>query len=114
MNNTPGTITLDEKYYIDVDALNFILKRIKVTAGTTKDGKENVNAGKRCDVTVGYLGSLEDALNRYTNELIKNDVHGSATDVSLSQLQTILEDIKTAVTRLSLTLNVKQEGNADG
>lgn len=113
MNNIPGTITLDEKYYIDVDALNFILKRIKVTADTTKDGEKNVNAGKRCDITLGYLGSLEDALNRYTNELIKNAIHGSTTDVSIGLLQTILEDIKTAVTGLSLTLNVKQEGNAE-
>ena len=113
MNNIPGTITLDEDYYIDVDALNFILKQSKVTAEFTSKGEPNKNAGQHCDVTLGYFGSLEDALNHYSNELIKSGIHNSATAIYLEDIKVILEEIKTAVTKLSLTLNVKQEGKAE-
>lgn len=113
MNNIPGTITLDEHYYIDIDALNLMLKKVKVTAEKTSKGEPNKNAGQRCDVTLGYFGSLELALDKYSKELIKNGIHNSATDISLSQLQTTLNEIKTTITKLSLSLNVKQEGKAE-
>ena len=109
MNNTPGTITLDEDYYIDVDSLNFMLKKIKITADVTKDGTQNKNAGRRCDVTIGYCGTLENALDLYSRELIRNGIHNSVTALSIEDMKVILHDIKTAVTGWPLTLNVKKE-----
>lgn len=111
--NSPGTITLDEQYYIDVDPLNFILKKVKVTADKSSTGKVNKNAGRRCDITIGYCGTLENALNLYSRELMRNGIHNSATALNLQRLEIILKDIKNAVTKLSLTLKDKQEDNRE-
>ena len=107
--NSPGTITLDEQYYIDVDPRNFILKKIKVTAGKASTGKVNKNAGRRCDITIGYCGTLENALNLYSRELMRNGIHNSAMALNLQRLEIILKDIKNTVTKVSLTLKDKQE-----
>lgn len=111
--NSPGTITLDEQYYIDVDPLNFMLKKVKVTADKTSTGKVNKNAGRRCDITIGYCGTLENALNLYSRELMRNGIHNSATALNSQRLEIMLKDIKNAVTNLSLTLKDKQEDNRE-
>lgn len=110
MLNIPGIITLDERYYIDVDPYNWILKQVKVTADTTSTGRPNKRAGQRCDVVIGYFPSLEQALNAYAEQILKESVSGSVAELNIDGVKSILEDIKIAITKLSLTLNAKQEG----
>lgn len=113
MNNIPGTITLDETHYIDIDPYNWILKESRLIPETDSKGNPNKSAGKQVDAVIGYYGKLEDALNAYSMRILKNRLSGSAAEISIDGLQTILKEIKTAVTRLSLTFKSKQGGNAE-
>jgi len=110
MNNLPGTITLDDRYYIDVDPYNWMLKETKITPSLDSKGRPNKQAGKRCDVVVGYCPSLVNALELYSERLFKEKVHCSVEPCEFDNVVAMLEEIKTAVTGLSLTLNVKKEG----
>lgn len=60
------TINLSYGYFIDIDPLNYILKRKYI--GESKDGKP-----KEVVKTYGYYGSVESALERYI-ELRQLDV----------------------------------------
>lgn len=110
MNNLPGIIILDDRYYIDVDPYNWMLKEVKITPPLDSKGRPNKQAGKRCDVVVGYCPSLVNALELYSEQLLKESVSGSVKPLNIDSIKTILAEIKTAVTGLSLTLNVKKEG----
>ena len=113
MNNIPGTITLDEHYYIDVDALNWILKEVKIIPPTDRRGKPNKNAGNHCDVVIGYYPKLDKALEAYSDMITKDTVMNSATAINVRSMIIQLQAIKNAITKLSLTLNVKQEDKAE-
>lgn len=109
MNNTPGTITLDENYYIDVDPLNWILKQVKVVPQTDKRGNPNKNAGNHCDAVIGYFPTLESALDSYISHAIKDAVTVTGDSWNIEEVKELLQEIKSAVTGLSLTLKVKKE-----
>ena len=109
MNNLSGTIKLDDTYFIEIDPYNFILKQIKITSDKTVSGKPNKNAGQPYNATLDYYPSLEVALDRYSKTLIKDGIHSADLGADVQTLQTILTEIKNAVTKLSLTVNVKRE-----
>lgn len=101
MNNIPGTISLDQDYYIDVDPLNFILKE-------RKSVKVGENKGKQYESTIGYFGSLESALDEYVTRQIKSGIQAS-NDWSVEDVFVLLDSLRGDIKNLSLTLNTKQE-----
>lgn len=113
MNNIPGTIILDGQHYIDVDPYNWILKQIKRIPENNSRGIPNKRAGQRCDAVLGYFPSLEQALDGYTEQVTKNGVVDSVTALNIAEVKVILQDIKNSVTKLSLTLNSKEDGGGE-
>jgi hypothetical protein len=107
MNNLTGKIRLDDRFYIDVDPYNWALCEIKTIPPTSKNGKPNKGAGKQIVKTWGYCSTLENALNLYAEVIAKESVDAFVGPISLSKLKTILGEVKSAVTKLSLTLKVE-------
>lgn len=113
MQNIPGTIVLDERYYIDVDPYNWILKEVKRIPENNSRGLPNKRAGQRCDAVIGNFPSLDKALDGYTQQILKSAVVDSVAVLNIAEVKVILQDIKNTVTRLSLTLNAKAEGGGE-
>jgi hypothetical protein len=114
MNNLPGTITLDKKYYISVDPLNWILKEIKVIPKYDRKGKPNKKAGNHCDAVIGYYSTLESALEAYTSRSIKDAILVTNDSWNIEEVKELLREVKSTVAKLPLTLKVEQEENNNG
>lgn len=114
MNNLTGKVKLDDRFYIDVGPYNWALCEIKTIPPTSKSGKPNKGAGKQIIKTRGYCSTLENALNLYAEVMAKESLGAFVEPVSIACLKTILGEVKSSVTRLSLTLKVENGGSKDG
>lgn len=60
-------VMLDDKYGIGSDENNFVLFEVKVK------GKDSKDVGGVYDVTIGYYGNLEQALQGYVRNSLRKD-----------------------------------------
>ena len=97
VNELAGTITLDDFYYIDVDALNWILKDVKVVPPTDRRGNPNKNAGNRCDTVIGYYPSLQSALTAYVNCTLQDAIQATGDSWSIDELKDLLKGINESI-----------------
>lgn len=85
-------IDLDNVYSIKSDENNFILVENKVK------GKDSVNVGEAYEVSSGYYGSLQAALNGYVrNYLRKNE--------DISNIRELIEAVNELHTTISKIVN---------
>lgn len=85
-------IDLDNVYSIKSDENNFILVENRVK------GKDSVNVGEAYEVSIGYYGSLQAALNGYVkNYLRKNE--------DISNIQELIEAVNELHTTISKLAN---------
>ena len=108
MNSISGKIKLDDHFFIDVDPYNWALREIKTIPAISSTGKPNKGAGKQINRVVGYYSKLEDALDSYAELLAKESISTLSEPASLTEVKTILEEVKNAVAKVSLTLKVGQ------
>lgn len=95
-------IVIDDTYCIDIEDLNWILKKLVVTADTLKSGIPAKNAGKPHEVIIGYFSSLKSALEHYVNSIEKDEVSKALEPVSIGNLETILLRIEKVCKGLKL------------
>lgn len=85
-------IDLDNVYSIKSDENNFILVENKVK------GKDSANVGEAYEVSIGYYGSLQAALNGYVrNYLRKNE--------DISNIRELIEAVNELHTTISKIVN---------
>lgn len=96
-------IEIDSTYFIEVDDLNWTLKKRVPYSAIRKDGSPSKNAGQMKTVTLGYYPNLEMVLGAYAYN-IENDVVADAQEpVNIEELKTILLRIESACKALKLT-----------
>ena len=84
-------VMLDERYGIGSDENSFVLFEVKVK------GKDSKDVGGVYDVTIGYYGSLEQALQGYVrNSLRRNDEINHLKELvnAIDKLNKTIKDIK--------------------
>lgn len=97
------TIQIDGTYFIQVDDLNWTLKKHVPYSGTRKDGSPSKNAGKMKTVTLGYYPNIEMALGAYAHSIENDAVVEAVEPVSIAGLLTMLKRIESACKALKLT-----------
>lgn len=95
-------IILDDTYFIEVDELNWALKKLVPVAATKKDGTPAKNAGKKKEVCAGYCHSLKQALEFYADRRAMDDVLEAVEPVNLRDLKLILETIESDCNALQI------------
>jgi len=108
MNNR---IEIDGTYFIDIDELNWILKKRVKVADRRRDGKPSKNAGKTYEKVIGYFGNLSHALTSYANCREMDEIVQCDEPVSVGKLLNVLESIETLCKNMKLTkTEVKKHG----
>lgn len=85
-------IIIDDRYFIETDRLNYILKERYISQKKKSYGKEVVN-------TIGYYNNLESLAERYLEEYQKA-VGGQSTVDLAGYVKLVVESNKTAVSAL--------------
>lgn len=99
MNNR---IKIDDTYFIEIDAYNWILKASVETKEKCVSGQPAKNAGKFHDITLGFYPSLESALKAYADHFEKDEISKAKWPVNTEELETILLGIESACSTLKL------------
>lgn len=95
MKKTNNTITIDDTYFIEVNAFNFTLMKLaEVTNKRT--GETRVD-----EVMVGHYGTLSTALQRYANEVIRDvGIIGSDVKELIQKIDSLEDFIKQQTPRI--------------
>lgn len=96
MPKRSNRIILDETYYIEIDPLNWILKKKR-------------KSQKSQDKVLGYYSNLENALLAYEEKMIQKACLDRDKEVYIREVIKLLGDIKSLVKSLAITLNFKYE-----
>ncbi len=94
MPKRSNRIILDSDYYIEIDSLNWILKKRR-------------KSPKSQDKVLGYYSTLENALLVYEEKMIKKACLDCDTEIYIHQVIKLLSDIKSLVKSLVITLDLK-------
>jgi hypothetical protein len=93
-------INIADNWYIDTDVTNFTLIRTEVITGNNSRGKRPLlqNIGKDREITVGYYGTLRQALDGYMNHCVKADL---TINADVLMLLSKLDEIRAAIERVA-------------
>ena len=94
MQKRSNRIILDDKYYIEVDPLNWILKKRR-------------NSPKSQSKVLGYYSTLENALCAYKDEATKKACLEHDTEIYIRKAIKLLNETKNLVKSLAITLDCK-------
>lgn len=97
------TIQIDGTYFIQVEELNWTLKKRVPYSAIRKDGSPSKNAGQMKALTLGYYPNLEMALGAYAHNVENDGVAEAQEPVNIEELKTILLRIERACKALKLT-----------
>ena len=111
MKNVNGKIKLDDRFYINIDPYCWTLYEVKTTPAYSSKGKPNKGAGKQITKAIGYYRKLEHALDKYVELKAKESFSTFSEPISISDVKTILSEIKNATERLAHKLKVELEEN---
>ena len=113
MKNVSGKIKLDDRFYIYVDPYCWaLLYEVKTIPAYSSKGKPNKCAGKQITKAIGYYRKLEHALDKYVELKAKESLSTFSEPISISDVKTILSEIKNATERLAHKLNVEIGGES--
>lgn len=96
------TIQIDGTYFIQVEELNWTLKKHVPYSAIRKNGVPSKNAGQMKTVTLGYYPNLEMALGAYAHNIENDAVAEAQEPVNIEELKTILLRLERACKALKL------------
>ncbi len=94
MPKRSNRIILDSYYYIEIDPLNWILKKKR-------------KSPKSQDKVIGYYSTLEDALLAYEEKMTQKACLDRDTEMYIRQAIKLLSNIKCLFKSLAITLDLK-------
>lgn len=83
---------IDNTHFVDVDAYQYILKKVQIAQSGKKEGEE-------VEVTLSYHGNLVQALKGYIDKMVKDEVEVS------DDITTVINKIDNLKEHVSKLLN---------
>ena len=97
------TIQIDGTYFVQVEELNWTLKKRVPYSAVRKDGTPSKNAGQMKTVTLGYFPKLESALIAYSGHAENDAVADAQEPLNIEELKAILLRTESVCRALKLT-----------